>query len=29
MEPEYDSQEQSDAYSLTVEPDLEPKDLPS
>ena len=29
MEPEYHSQEASDAYSLTAEPDLELRDFPS
>ena len=28
LEPEYDSQEESDANSLTVEPDMEPRDFP-
>ena len=29
LEPEYDSQEESDVDSLTVEPDIEPRDFPS
>ena len=29
FEPEYDSQEESDADSLTAEPDIEPRDFPS
>ena len=29
LEPEYDSQEESDADSLTVEPDIRPKGFPS
>ena len=29
LEPGYDSQEESDADSSTVEPDIEPKDFPS
>ena len=29
LEAEYDSQEESDVDSLTVEPDIEPRDFPS